>query len=215
MVQSYQGPLLIPINFGVERGLFSVLKGVINMNKENEVKKNGFEVVMPTPEDVKLLKGAVDLVNFFSSQGFMLPVTLENYTILASKGVVSVATDQYGQVVGTASYSQFYEGGVWEFGGWAVAKEYQKEGVGISVMKTLFRTKPHFKTIAFGNKNSGPIFEKLGAKVVTDFDSMPSGIFVPCLICPNKPAAGCCDTVYDLGPLVLKYFNPNPWNNNR
>lgn len=172
------------------------------MNKEKEIKYKGFEIVMPTSEDAGLLKGAVDLVNSFSNQGFMLPVTLENYTILASQGAVAVAKDQYGQVMATASYSQFYDNDIWEFGGWAVAVEYQKTGLGINVMKNLFKNKLHLQTIAFGNKNSGPIFEKLGATVIADFHSMPKEIFAPCHICPNKPNNGCCDTVYNLSPVV-------------
>src|SRR6185369_12046550 len=143
-------------------------KGVIDMNKEIEIKSNNVELKFVAPDQEKLIKGAVELVNYFSDQGFTLPVTPQHYTYLATKGALVVAKDDFGQVVGTAAYAQFYDKDIWEFGGWAVKEKYQHGGVGGKLIKELFSKKPHFKTIAFGNRNSAPIFESLGAKSIED-----------------------------------------------
>lgn len=202
-----------------EGGCFAQ-KGVINMNKEIEVKTNNVELKMVTPDQEKLIKGAVDLVNYFSGQGLMLPVTQEHYTFLASKGTLVVATDSFGDVVATAAYSQFYDdkkvigGSIWEFGGWAVKEGYQKSKLGLKVANELFSKKTHYKTIAFGNKNSGPIFESWGAKLITDHSVLPKEVFIPCGSCPVKPASGCCDKIYNLED-VMSFYIQSPWPNNR
>ncbi len=176
------------------------------MNKEIELKNNNFELKFVTPDQEKLVNGAVDLVNYFSGQGLMLPVTQEHYTFLASKETLVVATDALGEVVGTVAYSQFYEDSVWEFGGWAVKEDYQKTKLGLKLVNELFSKKPHYNTIAFGNKNSGPIFESWGAQLITDHSTLPKGAFELCSTCPVKPVAGCCDNIYSLKEVIGWYI---------
>ena len=127
----------------------------------------------PNQKDQFLIAGAVDLVNHFNKSGLMLPVNLEHYTKLAKEGVLVIETNGLGVVVGTAAYTQFYENGVWEFGGWAVTEEYQHQGVGGRLVEILFWHKTHLNTVAFGNKNSGPILEKMGAVVIKNHSNLP------------------------------------------
>ncbi len=179
------------------------------MKNEIEMFDKGYELLIPTENQPELILGAVNLINSFSKEKLMLPVTQKDYTILASRNTLVVAKSYMGEIVGTAAYSQFYDRDIWEFGGWAVSEGYQGQGLGINLLKKLFLSNPHFQTIAFGNKNSGPIFESLGALVVTDYSAMPQAIFGPCSICPNKPEKGCCDTIYNLEPIVSKFGMPD------
>lgn len=164
------------------------------------------------PEQQELVLGAVDLVNHFNKLGLMLPVTLEHYSKIASKGLLVVAINGIGQVVGTAAYTQFYEKNIWEFGGWAVVEGLQHHGIGTRLIKKLFKEHPYAQTIAFGNKNSGPILESLGAKVIKNHSVLPRGAFELCANCPMKPKVGCCDTIYNLAPVIVdiasKDFTP-------
>lgn len=179
------------------------------MNKEIEVSKKDYDLLFPESNQKGLITGAVDLVNHFYTAGLMLPATLEDYSVLASKGTLVVAKNMVGDVVGTAAYTQFYEKNIWEFGGWAVAEDFQHQGLGMKLIKELFSQKPHFQTIAFGNRNSGPIFECLSAEVIKDHSFLPKAAFTLCATCPKKPIIGCCDTIYNLGPVVEKLGMPD------
>ena len=106
--------------------------------KQRELPYFEHNTEFPSQKDKFLIAGAVDLVNHFNKTGLMLPTTLEYYTELAKKGVLVVETNGLGIVVGAVAYTQFYEGGVWEFGGWAVAEEYQHQGIGGKLAKLLF-----------------------------------------------------------------------------
>lgn len=171
-----------------------------------------YEVLQPTEEI--LVAQAVAVVNGFYLQNLMLEAQMEQYQQLADQGRLAVIQNENGEVVATAGYTMTYPGDVWEFGGWAVKDGYQNQGLGKVVMEHLFAQNPHGKVIAFGNKNSGPIFEKLGAVVVEGGFGLPEEVYGPCATCPVKPALGCCDTIYHLGPVVAKVLerqknNPN------
>ena len=180
------------------------------MSKENkEINGSICEYVFPKEGDGKLIKGSVDLINHFSHKKLMLPVTYGHIESLAKKGTFVVAKSPDDIVIGTAAYTQFYKKDVWEFGGWSVLEQYQNKGVGIKLLKKLFSKLPHFQTIAFGNTNSGPIFEKLGAKVLFDHSILPEAAFKLCKNCPRNPSVGCCDTIYNLEPVVTKFGTPD------
>ena len=182
----------------------------MNMSKEYKENIDGFcEYIFPKETDGVLIQGSVDLINHFSQKKLMLPTTSQQVDGLAKKGTIVVAKSPVGEVVGTAAYTQFYDKSIWEFGGWAVSEDYQNKGVGIMLLKKLFSKLPHFQTIAFGNSNSGPIFEKLGAKIVTDHSVIPVVAFDLCKDCPRKPTVGCCDTIYNLEPVVAKFGMPD------
>lgn len=163
----------------------------------------------PKENDLELIQGSVDLINHFSMGKLMLPATVQQYNQLAGEGALVVAQTLEGEVIGSAAYTQFYDKHIWEFGGWSVKEEFQGKGVGTSLLKMLFKKNPHFQTIAFGNSNSGPIFEKYGAKTVNNHAVLPKEVFGPCASCPNKPKVGCCDTIYNLEPLVAKFGMPD------
>ena len=184
-------------------------KEVKNMNKETENNKSNYELVFPNSNQAGLTRGAVDLVNHFNEAGLMLPVTQEHYISLASKGTLIVAKTVLGEVVGTAAYTQFYEKDIWEFGGWAVKEDHQHMGVGMKLMKGLFSKIPHYQTIAFGNKNSAPIFESLYAGVIENHSILPKKAFELCADCPMKPKVGCCDKIYNLSPVVERLGMPD------
>lgn len=180
--------------------------------KEQELPYFEHKTEFPNQNDELLIAGAVDLVNHFNKSGLMLPVSIEQYTMLASKGALVVETNDPGKVIGTVAYTQFYKGGVWEFGGWAVAEEFQHQGIGAKLADVLFYNKSHKNTIAFGNKNSAPILEKMGAVVIKDHSTLPVEAFALCATCPMKPAVGCCDTIYSLKPIMLKIEEAKKYN---
>lgn len=184
-------------------------KGVRNMKKETEKRKNSYELIFPNDNQGELIEGAVNLVNHFNAAGLMLPVTPEHYTTLTKKGTLVVAKSVSGEVIGTAAYTQFYERDIWEFGGWAVAEDHQHRGIGMKLMKELFSEVPHFQTIAFGNKNSGPIFESFYARIIEDHSILPKKAFELCAGCPMKPKVGCCDKIYNLSPVVERLGMPD------
>lgn len=176
------------------------------MERKSEYIGFASEILFPKEKDKELVAGAVSLVNHFGQLGLMLPVTEEHYLGLAAKStlcVACVAKSGFGEVIGTVAYTQFYEKGIWEFGGWAVSEDFQHQGLGKYLLGVLFWHKPHDETIAFGNKNSGPILESLGAQVIANHSLLPPKAFELCATCPRKPAVGCCDTIYDLKPIVL------------
>ena len=173
------------------------------MENKPEIITELYEVKFVKPEQKNMVQGAVDLINHFNKLGLMLPVTPEHYFNIASKGLLAVAENGIGQIIGTAAYTQFYPNDVWEFGGWAVTEGLQHHGIGMKLINKLFKEHPYAKTIAFGNKNSGPILESLGAKVIKDHSVLPKEAFALCATCPNKPKVGCCDTIYNLAPVIV------------
>lgn len=172
------------------------------MEKETEIISNNYEFVFPKPEQSNFIQGAVDLVNHFYKSKLLLPADLKHYEMLAGKKNLIVAINNDGKLIGSSAYTQFFEKDIWEFGGWTVDEEYQHKGIGTKIIKKLFEEQPHIKTIAFGNKNSGPIFEYLNAEIITDHSLLPKQAFNLCNGCPNKPTIGCCDTIYNLAPIV-------------
>jgi N-acetylglutamate synthase-like GNAT family acetyltransferase len=167
------------------------------------------KITMPEKDNDYIVNGAVNLINHFYQKGLMLPANSEHYVGLAEQGKLVVATNRYGSVIGTAAYTQSYERGIWEFGAWTVKEEYQKQGIGKKLLEELFSKKPHFKTIALANKNSSPILELLGADVIEDHSVLPDEVFELCSSCPVKPATGCCDTIFNLSPVVEKLGMPD------
>lgn len=172
------------------------------MNKEREKNIDQIELDFPHPGNFMAINGAVGLVNHFNQEGLMLPVTMGHYKKLAYHGTLVVAKNNQAEVVGTAAFTQFYKKHIWEFGGWAVAEDYQHKGIGLQLITALFKKHHHFQTIAFGNKNSGPILESLGAKVIHNHAILPKKAFDLCANCPRKPKVGCCDTIYNMSPVV-------------
>lgn len=177
------------------------------MERKPEINIYSYQIDFVKPEQLNLVKGAVDLINHFNCMNLMLGTTVEHYLKIASKNSLVVAKNTIGEVVGTAAYTQYYKDDIWEFGGWAVSEEFQHKGVGIKVIKKLFTENPHFKTIAFGNKNSGPLFESFGAEIIKDHSVLPEEAFELCNNCPNKPNIGCCDTIYNLAPIIENLAN--------
>jgi N-acetylglutamate synthase-like GNAT family acetyltransferase len=170
------------------------------------IENKEYKLIFPEAGDGGLIESAVQLVNSYYQQKLMLAADKEHYKGLAKDKKLVIAVGMNGDVVGTAAYVQHYPKDIWEFGGWAVDYNYQKVGMGVNLIKKLFTENLHWKTIAFGNKNSGPIFGKLGATVVNDHSVIPEEAFALCLTCPNKPKVGCCDTIYNLGPVIMGFI---------
>lgn len=175
---------------------------------EREIKNSENIKFVESHED-GLIFGAVNLLNSFSKQGLLLPVSEDIYKTLAKEKRLVVAVDGFGRVVATAAYSQIYENNIYEFGGWAVDENYQQKGLGHRVMEKLFVGNVRGRVIAFGNRNSGPIFEKLGAKIIRNYSVIPNKAFELCNTCLAKPEKGCCDTIYNLSPVVLSLVSKN------
>lgn len=165
-----------------------------------------FTVVFPSPDDEQLVYGSVELVNYFYEKKLMLAADYEHYLKLAEDKKLAVVVDSGSEVIGTAAFTQEYSNGIWEFGGWAVDESWQKVGIGLMLIKALFTENQHLKIITFGNANSSPILEKLGAEEIDDHSEIPEEAFLLCKECPNRPEVGCCDTIYNLAPIVLSFI---------
>lgn len=163
-----------------------------------------YETMQVQQNELEVIGGAVELVNLFYAKKLMLEAQMDQYQDLAKQGKLAVIQNEAGEIMASAAYTMIYPGNIWEFGGWAVDEKYQGQGLGLAVMKQLFIQNPYGKTIAFGNDNSGPIFEMLGAVEVPKGIGLPKEVYGPCAGCPAKPDHGCCDKIYHLGPIVAK-----------
>lgn len=84
-----------------------------------------------------------------------------------------------------------------------MAEGCQHVGIGHRLLMSLLLANGEHPVIAFGNAHSAPIFEKLGAKSA-DLGLIPAEAFALCANCPAKPPVGCCDTIFDLTPVILQ-----------
>lgn len=174
---------------------------------QEKINKN-YEVIFPQEGDEHLFLLAATLINAYAEQGIMLEVTAEQLQLIAAQGLLALAIDEQQQVVGTAGITLVYPDGKMEFGGWSVQEDWKASGVGKQLLATLLGHSQlsDKNIIAFGNQNSGPIFQKLGA-VVMDQSQVHQNAFVPCQACGCKdkdkllPGQQCVDVIFDLNPL--------------
>lgn len=167
------------------------------------------EILFPTPEDSGLLLQAVALIQTYAEIGLMVAISEERLTQMAAQGMLALAVNEAQDVVGTAAVTFVWPDGSHEFGGWAVQEEYKRHGVGVDLLHKLFdHVGVPDKVIAFGNYNSGPIFQKLGAALL-GHDEMHPDAFIPCKTCKchgkeNLPFGHkCVDSIFDLKPVLL------------
>jgi N-acetylglutamate synthase-like GNAT family acetyltransferase len=167
---------------------------------------HNYEVIFPSESDGSLLLMATMLINSYAEQGIMLSVTLEQLQIIAAQGLLAVAVSDDQEVVGTAGITMSFPDGKKEFGGWSVKEGWKASGVGKSILTALLSKASLAQSdiIAFGNKNSSPIFDKLGASVLNQ-TQVHEKAFVPCQTC------GCHgkDQLHDGQLCVDNIFNLN------
>jgi len=163
------------------------------------------EYIFPNEDQIHLIGGAVDLINYYNQQGLVLPVTLEKYLQLAKQKKLIVAAIDEEEVIGTVAYTYEYPRDIWEVGGMAVNEGWLHQGIATVLIQEIIKKRPHGKTIAMANKNSLPLFKKVGAQEISFPNSLPPEIFGPCSLCPVKPEKGCCDTLLSLAPVVFKF----------
>lgn len=160
--------------------------------------------LFPHQDQLHYIGGAVDLINHYYSQGLMLPVTIEKYQQLAADHKLMVAVTEDNEVIGTVAYTYDYPKEIWELGGLAIKEGWLHQGIATVLIREMLKQQPHGKTIAIANGNSLPLLKKLGATEISYPNNLPPEIFGPCVMCPNKPEQGCCDTLLSLAPVLLK-----------
>lgn len=167
------------------------------------------KIIYPSKEDTELLIQASALMSLFAEMGLMLNQSVEILETIAAQGLLSVAVDESEKVVGTAAMTFSYPNGFSEFGGWAIASDHQKTGIGKELLLDLLKKTKAKKIIAFGNSNSTPIFLKMGGKVLNQRRIHPEA-FTPCQTCHCKgkeklqDGQKCVDTIIDLTPIIKK-----------
>lgn len=173
------------------------------------IEKKEVKIIYPTKENSRLLIQASALIGLFAEMGLMLDQTVEILSAIAAQGLLALAVDKNEKVVGTAAITFKYPNGFSEFGGWAIASDYQKSGIGKVLFLDLLQKAKSKKIIAFGNNNSTPIFLGLGGKILNQTKMHPDA-FVPCQTCNCKGKEGlkngqkCVDTIIDLTPIIKK-----------
>lgn len=173
------------------------------------MKEHEYSVIFPdgNTSNYDQLIQASQLIGHFALQGLVLEISPEKLADLASQKSLVLAVSG-GEVVGTAAVTFVYPDGKKEFGGWAVQESWQKHGVGLALLAALVEGQEEDQLVAFGNANSGPIFEKLGATKI-NHQAMHESAFEPCKTCKchgkETLAQGqkCMDTIYDLTPVIL------------
>ena len=163
----------------------------------------GIEILFPKSDRPGYIQGAVNLVNHYNKEGLMLPATFDKYQSLAEKGHLALATTTQAEVVGTVAYTWQYPMDIWELGGLPVKEGCLHKGIATVLIKELLKKVHHSKTIVVANKNSVPLFQKMGAKEIGFPNTLPDEIYEPCANCPVKPEQGCCDTLMSLAPIIL------------
>lgn len=165
-----------------------------------------YEIVFAQESEHGLIEMAASIVNAYAEQGLMLSVTLEKLQRIAAQGMLAVAVNVDKQVIGAAGITFEFPDGKKEFGGWAVHSEWIHSGVGKQLLHAVLQRSKGETVVAFGNHNSGPIFKKLGAKILNHAD-MDATAFVPCqsCACKGKEHLGkgelCVDTIFDLSAI--------------
>ncbi|MBU1085318.1 MAG: GNAT family N-acetyltransferase [Candidatus Beckwithbacteria bacterium] len=151
------------------------------------------------------LDQAVGLINEYAEQGLMLVQKIEDLQQMAQAGwlVLALTEGEDSQVLGVAGLTAWTEV-ILEFGAWAVKEEYRDKGIGKELMAEAISTVPDDKwLVTFGNKkNSGPIFEKMGLKVL-DQSKLPDELFEPCKDChcdksDMSEGQRCADTIFEV-----------------
>ncbi len=176
---------------------------------KRKINSEEVKILYPAHDNSELLIQASALIGLFAEMGLMLNQSVEILATIAAQGLLALAVDEKERVVGTAAMTFRYPNGFSEFGGWAIAADYQKSGIGKELFLDLLRKTKAKKIIAFGNSNSTPIFLSLGGKVL-DQRIMHPDAFLPCQTCnckgKDKLKSGqkCVDTIIDLTPIISK-----------
>lgn len=87
---------------------------IIGTGCKEEIKH--YDIVFPEEADDALLSEAATIINEYAWQGLMLAVTTEQLAQVAAQGLLALALNQSGRVVGTAAIMFQYPDGICEFG---------------------------------------------------------------------------------------------------
>ncbi len=168
--------------------------------------KENCEILFLEPDNEPMLLMVVALINSYAEQGIMLGVTADQLSKIAAQGLLAVAIDCNKNVIGSAAITFQYPDGTLEFGGWAVIDEMRKEGVGKHLFDSILDRAQGNKLVAFGNRNSAPIFKKFGAQPMHQSHMHPDA-FVMCETCNCSgkelltDGNRCVDTIFDLSSI--------------
>jgi N-acetylglutamate synthase-like GNAT family acetyltransferase len=131
----------------------------------------------------KTFEKASLLINSYAKEGLMLSMSKEDIEVLFRQGRFCFLFEG-GELVACAGVTAEFPGGIYEFGSWAVRKDLVSKGYGLQVYHKVMSLDflKGKKVIAFGNKNSSPIFEKVGMGEMPQ-SSLPKECFFPCKTC--------------------------------
>ncbi len=159
-------------------------------------------------------KNAADQIAEWSKQsGSMIPLTPHAMSQHPIGALAFSAED--GELAGYAGITVQYNEKLLEFGGLVTNPELRRKGIGQSlteyvaamVASVCSETK---QVIAFGNEQSGKLFEKLGCSPLEAIGrcALTKDVWKLCKTCPTQPKnfsaedPDCCDRVYDLTKLT-------------
>jgi N-acetylglutamate synthase-like GNAT family acetyltransferase len=167
-----------------------------------------YDIKFPGEADVPILEQACALIHLYAEEGLMLDIAVDTLSQLAAAGMLALAVTPKGEVVGSIAYTYVWPDGKTEMGGWAVKKNLQHKGIGEDLLTSIVHQNGQENIIAFGNHNSGPILQKMGAIPIPETEIHPSA-FEPCLTCKcdksNLPVGRqCVDTIFDMTPVIQK-----------
>lgn len=144
----------------------------------------------------------------WSEEESMIPITFGSIAEHHLPTVVLAHTNEGVKLAGYSAITQIYSKYIIELGGLIVNPELRGMKVAQQVVKRVVaRANEELEPdmiLAFSNKNSASIFQKLGGKVVADATMLPAEVWKLCLNCKNYQEAviecgmNCCGRVYDI-----------------
>ena len=138
----------------------------------------------------------------------MIPITFDSVAEHHLPTVALARTNEGVRLAGYSAITQIYSKYIIELGGLIVSPDFRGMRVAQQVVKRVVtRANEELEPdmiLAFSNKNSASIFQKLGGEVVADATMLPAEVWKLCLNCKNYQEAviecgmNCCGRVYDI-----------------
>lgn len=144
----------------------------------------------------------------WSDEESMIPITFDSITRHHLATVALAHTTEGIRLAGYGAITQIYSKHIIELGGLIVNSDFRGMKVAQQVVKRVVsRANDELDPdmiLAFSNKNSASIFQKLGGEVIADATTLPTEVWKLCINCRNYQEAviecgmDCCGRVYDI-----------------
>jgi N-acetylglutamate synthase-like GNAT family acetyltransferase len=144
----------------------------------------------------------------WSDEESMIPITFDSIAGHHLSTVALAHTTEGIRLAGYCAITQIYSRYIIELGGLIVSPDFRGMRVAQQVVKRVVaRATEELEPdmiLAFSNKNSASIFQKLGGEVIADATTLPHKVWKLCINCRNYQEAviecgmDCCGRVYDI-----------------